>query len=212
MNTECFAVDGFSPFTPEPPRFGLGTYTLPHAENEKPLLRRGFDAFGYVLNIVSVGWNPPAMRTRPRGVLTSASWSKSRELFNVHTLYSKRAYNDIVKDSCVSAVAAILDAKSAERLLRLSRSENNWDGEGGKALSALALFNFYNFLCQSKEAPRSLRLFLGADGELVTSWDLKDGSTIDMSFGDHQIELATDLYDEIFPVGDARLFQLISEL
>ncbi|MBC3450858.1 hypothetical protein HU745_07300 [Pseudomonas mosselii] len=117
---------------------------------------------------------------------------------------AKAAYLEVARES--------LSARANARLCRLAQSSENWDGEGARAMSISALSHFVGFLSRKPKVAKEVDIFLGFYGEIVASWILADGSTLDISFGDKQIELATDQHDEVFSVGDTRLFKLIAGL
>lgn len=117
---------------------------------------------------------------------------------------AKAAYLEVARES--------LSARANTRLCRLAQSADDWDGEGARAMSITALSHFVSFLSREPKVGKDMDLFLGFYGEIVASWILADGSTLDISFGDNQIELATDQHDEIFAAGDNRIYKLIAGL
>lgn len=117
---------------------------------------------------------------------------------------AKAAYLEVARES--------LSDRANARLCRLAKSPENWDGEGARAMSISAVANFVAFFVRGPQVSKEMDIFLGFCGEIITSWILADGSTLDMSFGDSHIELATDQHDEVFSVDDDRLYQLIHEL
>lgn len=179
------------------------------------VLQRGYDALSHLWTLMKAGWVSPAV---------SKSQPSHAEL--VDFAYSERLKTVLAYPSLASVLTMEMAAKaaylvmagqklsnvSAARLSRLARSEDNWDGEGAKAMSLSSLINFVSFLEKSEIVPSKIDIFLGFYGEIVTSWALKDGSTLDMSFGDNQIELATDEHDEVFSIDDSGLYRLIAEL
>lgn len=117
---------------------------------------------------------------------------------------AKAAYLEVARES--------LSARANVRLCRLAQSSENWDGEGARAMSITALSHFVGFLARGPKVSKELDLFLGFYGEIVASWTLADGSTLDISFGDTHIELATDQHDEVFAPDDTRIYKLIAGL
>lgn len=117
---------------------------------------------------------------------------------------AKAAYLEVARES--------LSTRANTRLCRLAQSYENWDGEGARAMSITALSHFVGFLSRKPKVSKEMDLFLGFYGEIVASWALPDGSTLDISFGDIHIELATDQHDEVFAADDTRIYKLISGL
>jgi len=180
--------------------FGNTSTSVSITTTGRGVLQRGYDAVSHFWDLMKAGWvGYPSMVKQP-------SCSLHPALASVLTMEvaAKAAYLVMASHK--------LSQRSAARLLRLSRSVDNWDGEGAKQMTISALANFVGFLEKSPNVPSAIDIFLGFYGEIVTSWKLHDGSTLDMSFGEHQIELATDEHDEIFPIGDSDLYRLIAEL
>ncbi|WP_216891726.1 hypothetical protein [Pseudomonas putida] len=117
---------------------------------------------------------------------------------------AKAAYLEVARET--------LSARANARLSRLAQSSENWDGEGARAMSITALSHFVGFLSRGPKVSKEMDLFLGFYGEIVASWILPDGSTLDISFGDTHIELATDQHDEVFTSDDTRIDKLIAGL
>ncbi|KII32202.1 hypothetical protein NL64_13230 [Pseudomonas fluorescens] len=202
-------------FTAGAAAFGSTSTSISITLGGNSVLQRGYDALSHLWTLMKAGWVSPT---------NSKSQPSSAEL--IEFAYSERLKTVSAYPSLASVLTMEMAAKAAylvmagqklsnpsvARLSRLARSLDNWDGEGSKAMSLSSLINFVSFLEKNREVPSDIHIFLGFYGEIVTSWGLKDGSTLDMSFGDHQIELATDEHDEVFAIGDNGLYRLIAEL
>jgi hypothetical protein len=182
---------------------------------EKGVLQRGYDALNHLWTLMKAGWvNPGVATSQP----TSASLIEFAYAERMRTIMAHPSLADVFTMEVAARAAYLvmasqkLNDRTSSRLARLAKSVDNWDGEGAKAMDLSSLANFVGFLEKSKSAPTDMNLFLGFYGEIVTSWELGDGSTLDMSFNDRHIELATDEHDEVFAIGDARLYSLIAEL
>lgn len=202
-------------FTAGAAAFGSTSTSVSITSGVDGVLQRGYDALSHLWTLMKAGWVSPA---------NSQSQLKCEDL--IEFAYSERLKTVLAHPSLANVLTMEMAAKAAylvmagqklsnpsvARLSRLARSADNWDGEGAKAMSLSSLINFVGFLEKNDKVPSEINVFLGFYGEIVTSWELKDGSTLDMSFGDHQIELATDEHDEVFTIGDKGLYRLIAEL
>lgn len=195
--------------------FGSTSTSIKIIACEKSVLQRGYDALNYLWTLMNAGWVGPSVS---KGQPTSALLIEFAYAERIKEVTAHPSLADVFTMEVAARAAYLvmashkLSERSTARLSRLAQSVDNWDGEGAKPMSLSSLANFVGFLEKSKEAPMDINIFLGFDGEIVTSWKLEDGSTLDMSFGDRQIELATDEHDEVFHIGDPRLYSLIAEL
>lgn len=181
----------------------------------KDILQRSYDALSHLWEMIKAGWvHVPSSQNQPTvHALLEHAYSQRLKMVTAYpSLANVLTMEVAAKAAHIVMAGQKLDSKAVLRLSRLAQSPDNWDGEGAKAMSISSLANFTSFLEKFDKAPRNLELFLGFYGEIVTSWLLPDGSTLDMSFGEHEIELATDQYDEVFTTSDTRLYSLLAEL
>lgn len=195
--------------------FGSTSTSIRIATSEKSVLQRGYDALNYLWTLMKAGWvSPLASRSQPTSaLLIEFAYAERMKQISAHPSLAGVFTMEVAAKAAYLVMASHkLSARSSTRLSRLAQSADNWDGEGGKAMALSSLANFVGFLENHQGTPQDINIFLGFDGEIVTSWELEDGTTLDMSFGDRQIELATDEHDEVFLIGDSRLYSLIAEL
>lgn len=195
--------------------FGNTSTSVSITTGGRNVLQRGYDVLNHFWDLMKAGWlGYPSLNKQPScSSLIESAYSERLKMITAHPALASVLTMEIAAKAAYLAMANHkLDQRSSARLMKLSRSFDNWDGEGAKAMTLSALANFVGFLEKSQNAPAAINIFLGFYGEIVTSWKLKDGSTLDMSFGEHQIELATDEHDEIFAIGDPDLYRLIAEL
>lgn len=197
------------------PAFGSTSTSIDIFAGEKNMLRRSYDALNYLWALMKAGWvSPLASKDQPTSaILIEFAYAERMKEITAHPYLADVFTMEIAAKAAYLAMANHkLSERSAARLSRLAQSVDNWDGEGAKAMPLSSLANFVGFLEKSKSIPEDINIFLGFYGEIVTSWELEAGSTLDMSFSERQIELATDEHDEVFFTDDPRLYSLIAEL
>ncbi|OZY32556.1 hypothetical protein [Pseudomonas lundensis] len=202
-------------FTAGAAAFGSTSTSVSITSGVDGVLQRGYDALSHLWTLMKAGWVSPAgSKSQPsHAKLIEFAYSERLKTVSAYpSLASVLTMEMAAKAAYLVMAGQKLSNVSVSRLSRLARSEDNWDGEGAKAMSLSSLINFVGFLEKNDNVPPQINIFLGFYGEIVTSWELKDGSTLDMSFGDHQIELATDEHDEAFTIGDDGLYRLIAGL
>lgn len=104
-----------------------------------------------------------------------------------------------------------LDDSGVERLKRLIASEDDWDGQGAKALSLTALVDFQSFLKQVQLEVKTLGLFLGFDGALIVSSQAPNGSGVDLAFLDGFVEYCSSAHEHTYCVHDPALLLLFEQ-
>lgn len=103
----------------------------------------------------------------------------------------------------------LLGEKPMQRLHRLIATEDDWDGQGAKALSATALDTFCGFIRQVRPDPDDLGLFLGFAGELIVSCHDHHGAQVDLVFGDQLVEYCSAQHEGTHAVDDPALLTLL---
>jgi hypothetical protein len=185
------------------------------ANPDKGFVRKSYDALNYLWELSKAGWISPAeINSQP--TLTAVieyAYSERLKMLKAHPSLDGLLTREVTVMAAYLAMARqTLSDKAFNRLSRLVRSEDNWDGEGAKAMSLSSLANFTGFFDKTRLTPSDLSIFLNFYGEILTTWSLKDGSSIDMAFGEHHVEMVTDDYEQVFAIGDDNLFRLIAEL
>lgn len=206
---------GSAYFTAGAGAFSSASTSINLTTGDKDIVRRGYDALSHLWELLRAGWTAtPAAKTDPAlPALLEYAYSERLKMVAAYPSLASVLTMELAAKAAYIVMAGIkLNSRSLARLSRLAESADNWDGEGAKAMSLSSLINFVQFLERSTKTPKEMNIYLGFYGEIVTSWSLQDGSTLDMSFGAHKIELATDLHDEVFSIGDSGLYRLISEL
>jgi len=202
-------------FTAGAVAFGSASTSVSITTDYNSVLQRGYDALSHLWTLMKGGWVSPAIsegQPSPEKLIAFAYAERRKTVLAHPSLASVLTMELAAKAAYLAMAGQKLTNSSVARLSKLAQSLDNWDGEGAKAMSLSSLINFVGFLEKNSEVPPDIHIFLGFYGEIVTSWELEDGSTLDMSFGDHHIELATDEYDEVFVIGDNGLYRLIAEL
>ncbi|MBD9566533.1 hypothetical protein [Pseudomonas sp. PDM09] len=202
-------------FTTGVASYNTTTTLVKIAKPDPGVVQKSYDALGYLWDLLKVGWVSPAeINAKPNlTAVIEYAYSESVKALKAHQSLEGLSTKEVTVMAAYLAMARQnLSENSFARLSRLVRSEDNWDGEGAKAMSLSALVNFTGFFERTHLKPSDLSIFLNYYGEILTTWSLKDGASIDMSFGEHQIELVTDEYECIFASGDEDLFKLIAEL
>jgi len=97
------------------------------------------------------------------------------------------------------------------RLQRLIASEDDWDGQGAKALNATALDTFCGFVRQVRPDPDDLGLFLGFEGELIVSCHDHHGAQVDLVFRDRLVEYCSAQHEGIYAADDPALLPLLRQ-
>jgi hypothetical protein len=105
----------------------------------------------------------------------------------------------------------LLGEKPMQRLQRLIATEDDWDGQGAKALSAIALDTFCGFIRQVCPDPDDLGLFLGFDGALIVSCHDHHGAQVDLVFGDGLVEYCSARHEGTHAADDPELLTLLRQ-
>ncbi|KTC13865.1 hypothetical protein [Pseudomonas sp. ICMP 10191] len=180
---------------------------------DRGVVQKSYDALSHAWELVKAGWPMQGPAVPSITVLTDHAFSERIKMVRAQPNLEGVLTNEMVaKAAWIALLSQKLDERCITRLSRLVRSEDDWDGEGARAMSVAAIANFSAFIERGLSLNNKPSLFLGSDGEIVASWQLDNGSTLDMVFGDQQIELATDEHDEIFALGDARIYSIVAEL
>ena len=108
-------------------------------------------------------------------------------------------------------LSPLLGEKPMQRLKLLIASEDDWDSQGSKALSATALGLFCSFIRQVQPNPNDLGLFLGFAGELIVSCHDNLGASVDLAFGDELVEYCTTQYEGTYSADDPAVLTLLSQ-
>lgn len=116
-----------------------------------------------------------------------------------------------VKSAYLRLLRNTLSEKASARVERLAQSPDDWDGQGGKAMTLGALINFADFSRQIDINRNDLGIYLNYEGKILASWLLDNGTTIDLAFGDSQVEIVTDDYEMTFAASDKEMFRFIKE-
>jgi hypothetical protein len=190
------------------------TSSLPNIiSSDRGVVQKSYDALGHAWELVKAGWPLQSQVLPSITVLTDFAFSERIKMVHAQpNLEGVLTTEMAAKAAWITWLSQKLDERCITRLSRLVRSEDDWDGEGSRAMSVAALANFSAFIERGVPLNNKPSLFLGSDGEIVASWQLDNGSTLDMAFGEQQIELATDEHDEIFAVDDARIYSIVAEL
>jgi hypothetical protein len=106
----------------------------------------------------------------------------------------------------------LLGELPVQRLVRLIASEDDWDGQGARALSASAFALFCTFTQQVRFDPTDLGLFLGFQGELIVSCHDQGGAPVDMVFGDRLVEYCSAKLEQTYAADDPALLHLLGQL
>lgn len=180
---------------------------------DRGVVQKSSDALSHAWELVKAGWPIQGSAVPSITVLMDHAFSERIRMVRAQpSLEGVLTAEMAAKAAWIELLSLKLDERCITRLSRLARSEDDWDGEGALAMSIAAIANFSNFIDRGFSLNNTPSLFLGSDGEIVASWQLSNGSTLDMVFGDQQIELATDEHDEIFAVDDARMYSIVAEL
>jgi len=143
-------------------------------------------------------------------MLEYAYWQRMQEIEKNPLLEGLLTKEFAAKAAYIGLLADRLPDHAVARIQRLTRSEDDWDGKGAKAMTLPSLANFTNFFLESSKSPKDIGIFLNYRGEVLANWSLGDGSTIDIAFGDNYIEVVTDEYEQEFDLDSKEVYQLIA--
>ncbi|KTB72052.1 hypothetical protein AO067_08200 [Pseudomonas viridiflava ICMP 13104] len=170
-------------------------------------------ALGYKWQMLKSGWNTASdTNVTPKSQASQVVDFVSAQHHSNMGLNLKLKSDATIKAAYIDKVSRRLNEKALARLSRLVQSKSNWDGQGAKSMRLAALVNFADFFTQADVTPVGLSIFLNYYGEIIASWTLVSGTSIDIFFGEQKIELLTDEEEYSFKVGDRSLYELISEL
>lgn len=170
-------------------------------------------ALGYKWQMLKSGWNTASdTNVTPKSQASQVVDFVSAQPHSTMGLNLKLKSDATIKAAYIDKVSRRLNEKALARLSRLVQSKSNWDGQGAKSMRLAALVNFTDFFTQADVTPDGLSIFLNYYGEIIASWTLVSGTSIDIFFGEQKIELLTDEEEYSFKVGDRSLYELISEL
>lgn len=168
------------------------------------------DIFNYFVELLKV--RPREEANYSNAEILNIIFAEHRRALSVNPSFAEFFTTELaMKLGHLAVLRTTLSEKGFARIERLSKSLENWDGEGAKAMSLGALANFANFSRHININRKDLAIYLDPDGKILISWLLKNDSTIDIAIGESKIEVLTDDFEKTFAISDRDAISFIKE-